>query len=159
MVTVGGLTFRCSVDGEPQLEPVRVADLNIFQLRSQKDVFLSLNTGRDDIFKLLREHKFTLQVKCYHIVNILLTANIRLWFIKLTWLANSRWHTVLSSGSFIIAVMICSMGVMPVITPSTRSGYINRAPLNTRLYVCRHPCVLWSQLDLQVRLNEMFIKA
>lgn len=61
VVAVGGLTFRCSVDGEPQLEPVRVADLNIFQLRSQKDVFLSLNTGRDDIFKLLREHKFILQ--------------------------------------------------------------------------------------------------
>lgn len=61
VVAVGGLTFRCSVDSEPQLEPVRVADLNIFQLRSQKDVFLSLNTGRDDIFKLLREHKFILQ--------------------------------------------------------------------------------------------------
>lgn len=34
--------FRCSVYGEPQLEPVRVVDLDLFQLWSQQDVFLSL---------------------------------------------------------------------------------------------------------------------
>lgn len=38
----GELTFRCPVDREPQLEPVRVVDLNLLQLRSQQDVFLSL---------------------------------------------------------------------------------------------------------------------
>lgn len=30
-----------------------------------------------------------------------------------TWFANSRWQTVVSWGSFITALMICNMGVMP----------------------------------------------
>lgn len=33
---------RCSVQGEPQLEPVWIIDLNLFQLWSQQDVFLCL---------------------------------------------------------------------------------------------------------------------
>lgn len=34
-------------------------------------------------------------------------------FSTLTWLANSRWQTVWSWGSFITCVMICNMGVIP----------------------------------------------
>lgn len=33
--------------------------------------------------------------------------------MELTWLANSRWQTVWSWGSFITAVMSCNMGVIP----------------------------------------------
>lgn len=35
-------TFRRSVQGEPQLEPVRIPHLNFLQFVSQQDVFLSL---------------------------------------------------------------------------------------------------------------------
>lgn len=35
----------------------------------------------------------------------------------LTWLAKSRWHTVWSSGSFMMARITCSIGVMPAKRP------------------------------------------
>lgn len=90
-------TCRRSVQSEPQLEPVRVVDLNFFQLWSQQDVFLSLWGDRKYKFHLCwKTHTCTPPRP-----------------MGLTWLANSRWHTVRSWGSFMMAVMICNMGVMP----------------------------------------------
>lgn len=91
------LTFRSSVQGEPQLEPVRVLNLDFLQLFSQQDVFLSL-AGQNNRSRLCSD------------------APPR--WRNLTWLANSRWQTVGSWGSFMMAVMICSMGVIPAATPT-----------------------------------------
>lgn len=38
---------------------------------------------------------------------------LRITGTPLTWLAKSRWHTVWSSGSFMMARITCSIGVMP----------------------------------------------
>lgn len=40
----------------------------------------------------------------------------------LTWLAKSRWHTVWSSGSFMMARITCSIGVMPAKRQPPRLG-------------------------------------
>lgn len=40
-------TFGRAVQGEPQLEAVRVVDLDLFQFRPQQDVFLRLRRGRE----------------------------------------------------------------------------------------------------------------
>lgn len=141
-------TFRRSVQSEPQLEPVRVVDFDFFQLWFQQDVFLGLWGDRkcqDSVFHLCficnSKHHSTL--------------------MELTWLANSRWQTVWSWGSFITAVMICNMGVIPGRKQQV-SAEVEIQTYNMWSKVCGHLMVwakhLGSKRKISISLHVLYIK-